>query len=134
MNFLGKRSRSKLAHVHPDLIVVVCRAIEITEVDFSVLEGIRTKKRQKELMKAGASWTMKSRHIPSTSKANPTLGHAVDLGAYVNGAIRWDWSLYYEIADAMRTASEELRIPVKWGGDWSTPDGPHFQLPWGKYK
>ena len=25
-------------------------------------------------------------------------------------------------------------VPIEWGGDWRTfKDGPHFQLPWGKY-
>lgn len=38
--------------------------------------------------------------------------------------------LYYKIADAMKQAADELRIPIEWGGDWRTfKDGPHFQLP-----
>jgi len=130
MYALGKKSRMRLAHVHPDLCAVVFRAIQITDVDFSVLEGVRTKKRQRELVLSGASTTMKSRHIPSTLK----LGHAVDLGAYVDGRIRWDWPLYNKIAAAMKAAAKELKIKIKWGGDWiSFPDGPHFQLSWTSY-
>lgn len=117
---LGTRSLSRLNGVHPDLVRVVKRAIELTEVDFSVLEGLRTKSRQLTLVKAGASKTMNSRHI---------TGHAVDLGAYVGGSIRWDWPLYHKIANAMKKASHELKIPIEWGGDWkSFKDGPHFQL------
>ena len=122
---LGERSRQRLAGVHPDLVKVVERAIQITPVDFMVLEGLRTIKRQQELLKSGASTTLKSRHL---------TGHAVDLGAFVDGEVRWDWPLYYKIADAMKAASSELGIPVEWGGNWkSFKDGPHYQLPWKDY-
>lgn len=122
---LGARSVKKLEGVHPDLVKVVKRAIEITEVDFTVLEGLRTLARQKQLMASGASKTLKSRHL---------TGHAVDLGAYAAGQIRWDWPLYYKIANAMKQAAKELGIPIEWGGDWkSFKDGPHWQLPWKEY-
>lgn len=122
---LGSRSVSRLKGVHPDLVAVVNRAIKLTEVDFAVLEGLRTHTRQIELVKAGASQTMNSRHL---------TGHAVDLGAYVGGAVRWDWPLYYKIAAAMKKAAAELGVPIEWGGDWkSFKDGPHFQLSRKKY-
>lgn len=125
MYSLGKRSRERLNGVHPDLVKVVERAIEISTVDFTVLEGLRTPERQKVLMEAGASQTLNSRHI---------TGHAVDLGAWVDGEVRWDWPLYHQIAKAMKAASVELAIPVEWGGDWSRfKDGPHWQLPRKEY-
>lgn len=116
---LGARSIANLRGVHPDLVAVVKRAIELTPIDFTVTEGLRTKERQAQLLKAGASKTMNSRHI---------TGHAVDLAAWVDG-IRWDWPLYAKIAIAMKTAASELDIPIIWGGDWRTfKDGPHFEL------
>lgn len=119
---LGLRSKMRLRGVHPSLVAVVERAIQLSTVDFTVLEGLRTRDRQRELVTAGASRTMRSRHI---------TGHAVDLGAMVDGQVRWDWPLYYKIAGAMKTASLELNIPIDWGGDWeSFKDGPHYQLPW----
>ena len=122
---LGSRSLSRLDGVHPDLVKVVLRAIQITKVDFTVLEGLRTKERQKKLVESGASKTMNSRHL---------TGHAVDLGAYVDGEVRWDWPLYHKIADAMKRASVDVGVPIEWGGDWqSFKDGPHWELPWSKY-
>jgi peptidoglycan L-alanyl-D-glutamate endopeptidase CwlK len=122
---LSQKSIDRLSGVHPDLVAVVKRALEITEVDFAVLEGVRSRARQEQLFKQKATKTMNSRHL---------TGHAVDLGAYVGGGIRWDWPLYYQIADAMKAAAAELEIPLTWGGDWKTfPDGPHFELPWKQY-
>ena len=53
MPILGPRSRAKLRGVHPDLVKVVERAIEITLVDFTVLEGLRTAARQQALVEIG---------------------------------------------------------------------------------
>lgn len=121
---LSQKSIDRLSGVHPDLVSVVKRAIEITEVDFAVLEGVRSLARQEQLYAAKATTTMNSRHL---------TGHAVDLGAYV-GQIRWDWPLYYKVADAMKKAAAELKVPIEWGGDWKKfKDGPHFQLPHKEY-
>lgn len=122
---LGANSLERLSHVHPDLQKVVKRAIQITPIDFRVGEGIRTIERQRQLVAAGASKTMNSRHLD---------GHAVDLLALVDGEVRWDWPLYHKIAAAMKAAAVELNIPLEWGGDWlKFKDGPHFQLPWKQY-
>ena len=122
---LGKRSRSRLEGVHPDLVRVVERAIEITPVDFTVVEGRRSKVRQRQLVKIGASRTMRSRHL---------TGHAVDLAPWVDGTVRWDWPLFYPIARAMKQAAKELDVKIRWGGDWKHfKDGPHFQLQWKHY-
>lgn len=114
---LSQRSMQNLSGVHPDLTAVVKRAIQITEQDFSVIEGVRNINRQRELVAKGASTTMNSRHL---------TGHAVDLAPY---PVNWDWEYFYPIADAMKQAAEELDVDLEWGGDWkSFPDGPHFQL------
>jgi len=122
---LGARSKQRLKGVHDDLVKVVERAIEITTVDFTVLEGLRDPERQKTLMESGASQTLNSRHI---------TGHAVDLGAWVDNQVDWSWPLYHKIATAMKEAAQELDVAIVWGGDWRTfKDGPHFELDRRKY-
>lgn len=131
---LNQKSVQRIEGVHPDLQRVVYRAAEITSVNFIVTEGLRTVERQKALVAAGASKTMKSRHI---------TGHAVDLAAFIDldgdgsadsGEVRWDWPLYSKLAEAMKEAAKIEGIPLEWGGDWKIfKDGPHFQLPQSKY-
>lgn len=122
---LSAKSLGRLVGVHHRLQAVVKLAIQMTPVDFAVLEGVRTIERQRALFQAGASKTMRSRHLS---------GHAVDLGAIVDGQVRWDWPLYHQVAAAVKTAAQQLGVPVEWGGDWETfKDGPHFQLPWSEY-
>ena len=83
---LGQRSLDRLKGVHPDLQKVVRRAIELTPIDFTITEGLRTLERQKTLVAAGASQTLKSRHI---------TGHAIDFAALVGGEVRWGTRLFY---------------------------------------
>ena len=122
---LGLRSIANLWGVHPDLVRVVKRAISISTVDFTVIEGRRSVARQRELFAKGASKTMRSRHIH---------GFAVDIAPYVGGRVRWDWPLFHPIAKAMKEAARLENVPIVWGGDWkSFKDGPHWELPHAKY-
>mgnify|MGYP000900319812 FL=1 len=114
---LGTRSLQNLSGVHPDLVAVVNRAVEITKQDFTVIEGMRDINRQRKLVKSGASTTMNSRHL---------TGHAVDIAPW---PISWEWEDFYPIEEAMKLAADELGIDLEWGGDWkSFKDGPHWQL------
>lgn len=106
---LSSRSEQRLSEVHPDLQKVVRLAIRRSKIDFTVLEGLRSATRQKQLVAQGKSKTLDGRHI---------TGHAVDLGAYVGGKVSWDWEHYYRLAEAMRDAAVELGVPIVWGGVW----------------
>jgi len=118
---LSEKSLQRLSGVHPDLQAVVKRAIEITPVDFVVIEGLRTKARQAYLLDAGKSRTMNSYHL---------TGHAVDIAPIIDGQVSWAWKHYYPLADAMIEAAKELNVKIEWGGRWKTfPDAPHWQIP-----
>jgi peptidoglycan L-alanyl-D-glutamate endopeptidase CwlK len=110
---LSQRSISKLEGVDPNMVNVVKRAIELTRVDFGVTEGLRSVNRQKELVAAGKSQTMRSKHIE---------GKAVDLVAYIGSDIAWELNLYDDIADAIKQAADELDVPVRWGAAWHIDD------------
>lgn len=155
MYTLGKKSLVALEGVHPTLVEVVKKAIELTTQDFSVFEGLRTTARQKEYVRRGVSKTMDSKHLEQSDG----FGHAVDLVPYVDGVLRWEWPPIYAIAVAMDAAATALGVAdnIRWGGIWDrrmsqygtgTPiametavadyckrhpgpdfiDGPHFEL------
>lgn len=140
-------SKKNLAGVHPDLVKVVNLALtKYSKEDFTVIEGVRSRTRQRALVKQGKSKTMNSRHIG---------GFAVDLAWYHNGKISWstnnckafydldhsaDYEGYQAIGVAMKEAAAELGIPIRWGADWDGDgqhtdhtflDWVHFELPRG---
>ena len=124
---LTERSLKALQGVHGDLVRVVHRADELTDLEFVVTEGLRTMKRQRELVAAGASSTLRSRHL---------TGHAIDFAPLLpDGTITWKWPAFWPIVEAFEKASKELSIPIECGARWKKfPDGPHVQLPWKGYE
>jgi peptidoglycan L-alanyl-D-glutamate endopeptidase CwlK len=153
MTFIfGERSEKELVGVHPDLVRVVRRALELSPVDFGVHDGLRTVAEQQAYVDAGVSWTMNGRHL---------TGHAVDLIPYINGKLRWEWPPIFKIAAAMKQAATEFSQTIRWGGVWdmrleelgddleaaeqayierrrlmgkkAAVDGPHFELPEKEY-
>jgi peptidoglycan LD-endopeptidase CwlK len=145
---LGTASLKNLKGVHPDMVKVVGRAIEISRVDFRVIEGVRTPARQQKLYAQGrtapgpkVTWTLNSNHFvkPATG-----YGHAVDLLP-----APYDWKLedpkstpemddnFALVASAMYQAAAELNIRIRWGANWDgdkqwrekgETDNPHFEL------
>ena len=117
---LSQKSKDKLEGVDIRLVRLVEQAIKETTIDFTVLEGLRTPERQQQLVNDGFSQTMKSKHL---------TGHAVDLGAIVDGKLSWDKQYYPELAKAMKKAAADQQVNIRWGGEFKTFfDGPHFEL------
>lgn len=111
---LGAKSLAELDGVHPKLVSVVKRAIQLTTQDFSVHDGLRTAAEQREYVRRGVSKTMNSMHM----KQADGFGHAFDLVPWINGMLRWEWKPIFNIASAVRKAAEELSVPLTWGGVW----------------
>lgn len=134
---LTKTSLDRLNGVDPRLVKVVHRALQLSTVDFMVVEGLRTLERQKQLYAQGrtapgkvVTWTLKSKHLD---------GLAVDLAPIkTDGQIDWtDLSKFDALARAMFTAAAELGVKIRWGADWNQngrprekgeSDSPHFEL------
>ena len=123
---LTDRDRRRLVGVHPDLVRVLERAARDGSVPWRVTEGVRSMDRQAELVAAGKSQTMRSRHL---------TGHAVDLAVEDGrGGVLWDRASYERLAVEILAAAKAEAVPVEWGGNFrSFFDGPHFQLPWRDY-
>jgi peptidoglycan L-alanyl-D-glutamate endopeptidase CwlK len=147
---ISARCELRLAGVHPDLMRVVRRAAEGGAMFRVPLDGgRRTPERQAELMRAGKTQTLNSRHL---------TGHAVDLAPLVGTDVSWDWKHFYPMADAIAHAARAEGVPIIWGGAWGRLvqdwpkggakaaqdayvserraagrkpflDGPHFELP-----
>lgn len=118
---LGKKSQSKLLGINPILAFAVTEAIKITEQDFTVFEGVRSLKRQKQLVKRGVSWTMNSNHL---------TGNAVDLVVWKDDSLQWDnvGDEYKSIAIAMHTIIDKYNLPIEHGYDLWGKDYPHWQV------
>lgn len=133
----SKRSLDNLQGIHPHLRRVIDRALQGSPIDFTVIEGLRTMQRQRELHSLGYTRTLNSRHL---------TGHAVDTwpidphtGKLVPAILRDDsgnrrenprlWELFHVLAPAVKAAAKVEEVPIVWGGDWkSFRDGPHFEL------
>ena len=128
-----QRSIDNMKGLHPDLIRVLNRALQTSPHMFVVTEGLRTLERQRELLRVGATKTLKSRHL----KQPDGYGHAFDFYALVD--INKDGKVSFEemsnvrlmlgIADAIKAAAKEEKVALTYGGDWRKfRDYPHFEL------
>ena len=148
---LSKRSLSRLAGVDDKLVAVVKRAIEISQVDFMVLEGVRSKEQcMINYGKGRTAAQVQAKGItaryakPSAAKvtwlndpfaSKHVTGKAVDLVPY---PVDWnDLKKFDLIAQAMLQAAKELGVTIRWGADWNAngkprergeSDSPHFEI------
>ena len=123
----SQRSENNLKGVKPALVNVIRRALELTPVDFIVIEGLRTQARQKELVATGKSQTMNSRHL---------TGNAVDI---IPVNTTWNIEEFKPLLKAVKQAADEqglkLRFGINWKNDPSLPietkfiDAPHVEIP-----
>tara|TARA_B100000212_G_scaffold269490_1_gene208845 strand:+ start:5235 stop:5684 length:450 start_codon:yes stop_codon:yes gene_type:complete len=110
---LSSTSSARLIGVNKELVSVVEKAIKITNIDFGVTCGMRTREEQQALVDSGASQTMNSKHLE---------GNAVDVVAYVGSRITWELNVYDDIADAFKSAAQDLGVGIRWGAAWQIPD------------
>jgi len=117
---LGKRSLQRLVGVHPQLGYAVHEAIKVSQVDFGVLDGVRSMDRQRALVAEGKSKTFRSYHLN---------GLAVDLVPYINGKYTWeDEDAFVLIASAMETVIADHDLEIEWPFRRWGWDMPHWQM------
>lgn len=126
---MDRRSERNLIGVDDRLQMVVIRAFElfgdaVTKLPGArmvITDGVRTPEQQAEYVAAGRSWTMNSRHL---------TGHAIDFAIIHRGAAVWELPVFERVwLGCFRPAGHFLDVPLAWGGDWSTRDGPHVEIP-----
>ena len=101
----GKKSKERLRGVHPKLVNVLNELIKI--MDVTIIEGLRSEERQKELLEQGKTKTKFSKHIK---------GKAVDLAPY---PIDWeDRERCHYMGGMIRGIGKQLNTDLRWGGDW----------------
>lgn len=122
----GKASEKRLTRVVDELVKVARLALTKSKVDFGISCGIRSGKQQLLLIEQGKSWTVNSKHLPCHCCG---MSHAIDVYAWVDGKVNWEFKYYLEIKKAMFQAAKELGVKLKWGGNWKgvKRDGPHYQ-------
>lgn len=116
----GRASSARLAKAADPMQRVLLRAIDITEQDFSIVETLRSDKKQAAAFAAGASQldgeTRRSKHQANADG----LAEAADLYPYVAGlGTRNETALQLQVAEAMRKASRDVGVRLIWGGSWS---------------
>ena len=119
----SQRSLNNLKGVDGRLVNLCKRVLEKGVIDFVVVEGLRTIERQRELVRTGASQTMKSYHL---------RGKAVDLYPYPipenlnDKEYRKKW---FQLGELMEKTAKEMKLNITWGHRWKKfDDTPHFQL------
>lgn len=131
MPSFGKTSRKRLDTCRPELVEILEEAIKI--IDFSVLEGVRSKEAQNLYFIQGKSklkWPRSKHNVLNPSEKS----RAVDIAPYPI-----DWEDEYQfilLAGIVLGIAHSKGIKIRWGGDWNGDnkfnenfvDMPHFEL------
>lgn len=107
----GSSSLKKLEGVDKRLVEVLKEAISISPIDFTIVEGIRTLERQKEMVKEGKSKTLKSKHIEGKAVDVCACVPKVDFNATIDTALIV--GIIYAIANKRGL---KVRLGALWGG------------------
>lgn len=115
----SQRSADNLTETRIELQQLSHCALSRSPVDYVVIDGGRTAAEHKKNLENGKSWIKRSRHQD---------GAAIDVAAFVDGKITYDPEPYYQIAGAYYLCSDNLKIPIVWGGEWRAQDLMHIEL------
>lgn len=144
-NVFGKASQARMEGLHPDLKKVLELAITLSEIDFTLIEGVRTdeqcyinfgKGRTPAECTAGGcpvkysqpkhpkvTWLSKALNSNHRKKKDGR-GYAVDAYPYPVSLVLGNKKpkdfepLFDKIAEAMFKAAKQLNIKIRWGADW----------------
>ena len=108
------RTAGHIADIDPELKAIVEEVYATCDVDFRVIDGMRTMEEQIANVKKGVSLTLKSKHLH---------GDAID---FAPATFDWnDIASYKAIGQCFKDVAGDKII---WGGDWNWKDWGHIQL------
>lgn len=119
----GVKSRRKLNTCDPRLVKVAERALELSPVDFTIVWGWRNKEQQNAMVASRVSkkrWPH-SKHNAHKKRKNDIVPNskALDFAPWVGNTIPWDDThVFAVIAGCFFAAAKELKINIRYGGDW----------------
>jgi peptidoglycan L-alanyl-D-glutamate endopeptidase CwlK len=146
----GKASQARLEGLHPDLVKVLKHAIENSDIDFTIIEGLRSDEQcyinfgkgrtTVECVSAGCPGRYARPHDPKVTwlghplssnhrKKPDGFGHAVDVYPYpvslvLNAKPKFYEPLFDKIAKVMFASAKDLGIAIRWGADWDMDNIP----------
>ena len=115
----GRTSRRKLNTCDQRLQDICNEAIQ--HIDFSVICGFRCEAEQNAAYNGG-----KSQVDWPNSKHNSTPSPAMDIIPFPV-----DWNAtdrFIELSKVIKAVADRQGTKIKWGGDWSWFDGPHYEI------
>lgn len=105
----GKKSKIELEKVDPRLKELMEEVLKISQIDISIVEGLRTMERQKELVRAGKSQTLKSKHIE---------GKALDFAPCIRGCVSFNEKDAIFLSGFILAVARTKGLKVKVGAIW----------------
>lgn len=133
----GKRSLDSLIGVHPELVTVMIEAIIDTPIDYTIIEGLRTTKRQQDIYAQGrtkpgsiVTYADGVKNKSNHQKKADGFGHAIDFCPVIDGKLDWNnHANFKKVADHIVATGLRLGIKINAGFYWKKPyDPPHVQL------
>ena len=124
----SKTSIERMNGVHPRLIEVAHRALEISPIDFGIPQdgGFRTAARQRELFERKPKVTNKDGVV---HRSKHQTGRALDFYAFVDNEASWDKHHLAIVGASFLRAAADVGVKLWWGGLWPNfKDYPHVQL------
>jgi len=127
----GKSSMRRLKTVNPEMQEIALKALEISEVDISIVDGLRTAQEQNKVYKSGNSELDGYKRVSSHQ-----TGDAIDVVPWVPGIDVYDYNstevraIWAEVHRAFLRAAFLLGYKLELGVAYiinGKPDYPHIQ-------
>ena len=115
---LDRASEHKRAGGNVQLADFVRSLHLLSPYPFKIVEGVRTKERQRQLVRKGKSKTLNSKHL---------IGRAGDIAPVVGGNVSWEWRDFTALIEFAKALAVVKGLKLKFGYDWGW-DAPHIEM------